>query len=815
MKTQMRNSAVARAFRPVWPVAASLALLAFTPAWAIPGPGGSIPTVNSRAAWPLFFEEGPAQNGPATNYLARGRNYQIFVSPAEVDFALYRKEEAPSGGSVRREQAIARRPGETRLVRMRFLSADGQPAITGAGPLEARVNYLVGNDPKGWRRQVPTFSQVSIQDLYSGINVRYYGTQQQLEYDFTVAPHADPSRIALRFDGVDKLAVDGTGELVVGLGEAELRQHKPVIYQIVRGVRREVAGGYRLKDTRTAVFTLGAYDPDWPLIIDPVFSYCTFFGGNAGDTGLAIKVDDAGSVYLAGETLSTQWPAPAGTPFQSQMHGGVNTGDAFIAKLDNSGTRLLYFTYLGGGSDDGAYDLAIDRLGNAYVAGFTVSPDFPTRNALFSRISGTPDPTFNLYPVDGFVAELNTNGSDLVYSTYLGGSDKDLCSAIAVDPAGYTYVAGYTYSTNFPIANARQGYLSGYDDAFVSKISPGGKRLVYSTYLGGYSIDEAEGIAVDAAGYVYVSGYTASTDFPITADAAQRELNGSGTAAALYDAFAAKIAPDGQSLVYSTYLGGSLDDYGYRIAVDGSGQAYITGTTQSPDFPHTNAFNLAVGEIGTNSLNFDAFLVKLDALGKPAYAAQFGGSFNDAGWDVALDPAGRPFVIGMTSSTNFPVANPFDLFRSFNAGYQDIFVVAFETNPAPVLYSAYLGGGADDYGYAVAVDSESNAYLSGMTHSGYFPTTAGAFQKGIKGSGDAFVAKVRFFDPVLDVQQTGDTFQLAWPATAPEYVLQSTTDLSGQQTWTDVGQTAVLADGQYRLSVVSTNPATLFRLIRR
>jgi hypothetical protein len=614
---------------------------------------------------------------------------------------------------------------------------------------------------------------------------------------------------------VDRLTVNSAGELVVGLEDAELRQHRPVIYQVVRGVRCEVAGGYQLKDSRTICFAVGPYDHDRPLIIDPVFSYATYFGGNGGDTGLAIKVDGNGLVYLAGETLSTQFPsAAAGNPFQSQFRGGTDTGDAFIAKLDNTGSKLLYLTYLGGSADDGAYDLAINSSGNAYVTGFTVSPDFPTRNALFNQISGTPDSTFHIYPVEAFVAELNTNGSDLVYSTYLGGTASDVGSGIAVDPAGYTYVTGKTFSTNFPVLNPLQGSSGGNADVFVSKFAPGGGSLVYSTYLGGNGLDSGEGIAADQAGYAYVTGSTTSTDFPITLGAGQTNLNGSGVGIGVFDAFVTKFAPDGSSLAYSTYVGGSQNDFGYRIAVDSSGNAYVTGATQSPDFPHTNNFGLTLGEDGTNAINSDAFLTKLDANGQPDYSAQFGGTDNDAGWDVAVDPSGRAFVIGITLSTNFPTANVFDLFRTTNSGAKDVFVVAFDTNAAPVLYSAYLGGSADDFGYGIAVDAEANAYLSGMTLSSGFPTTVGPFQGALAGSSDAFVAKIRLRDPMLSVEQLGNIFQLSWPATAPDYALQSTVDLAPPQLWTTAPQSPVLTNGEYLVSLTTTNPSTLFRLFR-
>jgi hypothetical protein len=792
-----------------------LPVLGILTAWSVPVPSKTFSNLVSRKGWPLFFEAGFVQNGRPTNFLARGPNYQVAVTPAGVDFILRKPQIFPERNSIRREEATRIGSGVARLLRMTFASPNARATISGEGEMEGKVNYLLGNEPAQWRTQVSTFAGVKVEALYPGVDLVFYGNHGQLEYDFMIAPKADPAAVSIRFDGADKLAINKEGELIVSLGDAQLRQHRPSIYQFVGGVRHEIIGGYQLEDPCTISFVVGPYDHDRPLVIDPIFSYATYFGGNGGDTGLAIKVDRNGSVYLAGETLSTQLSSSIpGNPFQSQLHGGSVTGDAFIAKLDSTGSKLLYFTYLGGTGDDGAYDLAIDSAGNAYVTGFTVSPDFPTKNALFGHISGSPDANFHLYPVEVFVTELNAQGSDLVYSTYLGGSGNDVGSAIALDPAGYAYVTGYTSSTDFPVRNALQSSSGGVSDVFIAKFAPGGGSLVYSTYFGGIGIDQGEGIAADSDGYAYVAGSTASSNFPITAGASQTNLNGSGASVSVFDAFLTKIAPNGNYLVYSTYLGGAQNEFGYRVAIDNSGSAYLAGTTQSSDFLRTNSFVLGIGENGTNAINFDGFLTKFNPAGLPEYSAQFGGTDNDVAWGVDVDGTGRAFVVGMTLSTNFPVAKPFGLFRSYNSGAKDVFVVAFETNASSVLYSAYLGGGADDFGYAIAVDAESNVYISGMTLSSGFPVTSGPFQSTLDGSSDAFVAKIRLMDPLLSVEHSGGAFQLTWPATAPDYLLQSTTDLSPPQTWVTVPQTPVLTNGQYLVSFVSKNPLTLFRLSR-
>lgn len=766
---------------------------------------------------PLFFSPDQAPGGVPEAFIARGHNYCFRVVPGGIDFLLRQPEVnlSSTGDSVLRERSHPHTGQVSRYVSMKFVGADPEARLAGTGEMQGKLNYLTGNDPARWRSQVSIYSGVSVASLYPGIDLIYYATQHQLEYDFTVAPDADASALRLRFDGLDKLTTRD-GELVLQVGETELRQHRPVIYQLINGVRHEVTGGYRLADAHTAGFALGPYDHHFPLIIDPVFSYSTYFGGNAGDTGLAIKVDSSGSIYIAGETLSTSFP-PASTPnpFQGQWHGGTSTGDAFVAKLDSTGSKLIYFTYVGGSEDDGAYDMAIDSQGNVYLTGFTVSPDFPTKNAIFSQIGGTPDSTFHVYPIDAFVAKLNPSGSGLVFSTYLGGTGDDVGTAIAVDPSGYIYVTGSTYSGDFPLVNAYQTVWLGNADVFVTKFAPNGTRIVYSSYYGGRAYDEGEGIAADSAGYAYVSGYTASTNFPVTKGAWRTALNGSGIAVTVYDAFVMKIPPNGYGLVYSTYFGGSQNDYGYRIAVDPTGNAYVVGGTQSADMPHTNAFGMFFGNNGTNAINFDAFLTKFDIHGYPVYTAQFGGTDNDSAWDVAVDHLGRPFVIGVTLSTNFPALRPFDLFRSYNSGGKDVFVVAFDSKPGPVLFSGYLGGSSDDFGYAIAVDDESNGYISGATLSSAFPVTGHAFDTTLSGTSDAFVAKFRLADPVLSVATVGGVFVITWPATAPDYILQETTDLAQPQVWTTVTQTPVLSGVQYSVSFPATNAATLFRLLRR
>jgi hypothetical protein len=378
-------------------------------------------------------------------------------------------------------------------------------------------------------------------------------------------------------------------------------------------------------------------------------------------------------------------------------------------------------------------------------------------------------------------------------------------------------VTGFTVSTNFPLRNPLPGqsnYNGGAFDAFVTKFTPGGASLVFSTYLGGLAIDEGQGIAADSNGFAYVTGYTASTNFPITTNASQPLLNLTNETAA-YDAFLTKFTPAG-ALVFSTFLGGTYNDYGYRVTLDASGNAYVTGPAQSLDFPNTvtNVPGLVRTTIlTTNTLvNFDVFLTKFSPTGQRIYSTIFGGNDEDVGWDVAVDSQGNAFVVGNTFSTDFPTTNVFDLIRATNSGGHDVFVTALNSNATALFYSGYLGGTANDFGYGIAVDPESSAYIVGNTFSTNFPITPVHIQSSLDGTTDSILAKIRLRDPVLNQTLTGNQLQLQWPASAPNYSLESTPSLSPPIIWTPVSGLPIISQGWYLLTISATNAEMLFRL---
>jgi hypothetical protein len=692
---------------------------------------------------PLFFEA-----GSSAQFIAHGQGCEFLISPDESQIVL-RKTAAGSAA-----------------VRMRFVGANDRAQICGAEQLAGKINYLIGNDPAQWRSGVPTFGTVRVAEIYHGINLIYHGNQQRLEYDFAIAPGANPDAIKLQFDGAEKISVNARGELVLKLDSGEIRQPKPEIFQTIAGERKKIEGGYKILDGRTVAFQLGEFDRSLPLVIDPVLGFSTYFGGKSGDTAWSVAVSPVdGSIYIAGETFSTKSSSGGSfsTPgaFQADFHGGKLTGDAFVAKFDNTGRTNIYTTYLGGKADDGAFSVAVNAAGNAFVTGFTDSKDFPTANALFPEIGGTINRHTGFFAVDAFVTELNPSGSGLVYSTYLGGSDEDAGTSIAVDSAENTYVTGLTASENFPLFHPLQNHLAGTNNAFVTEIAPNGAALVFSTYFGGTKADEGEGIAVDGDGYIYVTGYTDSDNFPT--NNAQFPVFNNGVklrppfSKPSNDAFVSKFMPSGAGLVYSTYLGGTNNDMGLGIAVDSSGSAYVVGSSESPDFPNTNTITgtntagLSSHIAGKNMVNdTDAFLTKFDLNGVLVYSALFGGKTNDLAYGVAVDASDDVFVVGATESTDFPTFEPVTagtLLSTNKSGNYDAFVTAFNADASALLYSVFIGGREKDFGYGIAVDSETNVYVVGQTSSTDFPATnsalgIAAFQPKLSGANDGFIIKI-------------------------------------------------------------------------
>lgn len=675
---------------------------------------------------PMAFEANHGQTDAKVKYLSHGQGYGLFLTPDAAVLSL-RAPGAHTGT----------------IVRMEIAGANGHASVSGDEQLPGVSHYYVGQDPAHWHTQIPNYAKVRYSSVYPGVDLVYYGNQQQLEYDFVVAPGADPNAIAVDFKGVDSLTVNEAGDLVLATSGGSFVQHKPVIYQDVDGERRIIAGRYAVDGTRVT-FKIASYDPTRPLVIDPTLAYATFFGGKDFDYGNSIAVDPQGNTYVVGFLYLNDFPVGCGSDAEvacgAASHLGKRggdddddrrggEGDVVIGKLNRDGSQLVYGTVLGGGSQDMGRGIAVDSRGNAYVTGFTRSDDFPTTFAAVQTKLGEGASQ------NAFVARFNAYGQ-LVYSTYLGGSASDDAHGIAVDSGDHAYVTGYTSSSDFPTTSgAVQRKLAGLQNAFVTKLNHNGTRLVYSTFLGGDDYDFGYGIAVNSAGNAYVTGTTYGifqSSFPVTGNAFQTASSGNG------DVFVTKLSTDGSSLVYSTFLGGAGFDGARGIAVDHSDHAYVTGFTQSTAFPTTAGAAQTVLK-GAE----DAFVAKLNSDGSGlVYSTYFGGSGNDASSGIAVSSTGNAYITGFTQSTDLPTTT--GAIQTGGGTTVKPFVAVLNTTGTKLNYSTYLGGSNGDGAYAIAVDSGNNAYVTGYTNSADFPATSHAWQPQFSSgaSQDGFVAKL-------------------------------------------------------------------------
>jgi hypothetical protein len=513
-------------------------------------------------ALPLSFELNQGQTDERVKFLARSEGYVLFLTATEAVMALDNPAAHHKGKENRHARKGHAESGEAMpprsIVRLKLEGANPAPRVEGLEQLPGLSNYFAGSDPTRWQTNIPTYTGVRYTEVYPGIDMVYYANQRRLEYDFVVAPRSDPNSIQLAFSGIKDFEITRMGDLLLRTEHGNIRHSRPIAYQEANGVKEEVSVSYIPLGVNSVGFQVGAYDPARPLVIDPVLVYSTFLGGSGFDQGYAIAIDSLGNAYVTGQTAAIDFPTTTGA-FQTNYGGG----DAFVAKLNPSGTALIYSTYLRGASGNG---IAVDSAANAYVTGEAGPTNFPTTAGAFKTAP---------MGYDTFVTKLNSAGSALVYSARFGGNLDDFGRGIALDSAGNAYITGWTVCRSiictFPTVNAFQpNYAGGYQDAFVTKINSNGSALVYSTYLGGGAIlngseDWGEAIAVDSAGSAYVTGYTFSPDFPVTAGAFD-------TSRAGLDAFVTKFTPNGAALAYSTFLGGAGREQGQGIAVDASGK---------------------------------------------------------------------------------------------------------------------------------------------------------------------------------------------------------------------------------------------------
>ncbi|MCX6358619.1 MAG: SBBP repeat-containing protein [Armatimonadetes bacterium] len=640
--------------------------------------------------------------------------------PGEVQFVA-----RTSGGTLfltRREAVLAlRRGGKEATLRLKLHGAKGTAQAFGLGKQSGIVNHFDGSDPRQWRTNVPTYSRVKLAGVYPGIDLVYYGAGngRALEYDFVVKPGADPGRIRVAASGAKSLRAVG-GRLIASTECGDVVLNRPYAYQTINGARQRVACSFRLERT-TVSFQVARYDTTRPLVVDPTLEYCSYLGSTSNDYAYGIAVDAAGAAYVCGATSGDDFPATPGA-YQTAHAADGGFGDAFVAKLNAAGAGLVYSTYIGGLDGDYAKGIAVDAVGAAYVCGETTSSDFPTTPGAYQRAFGGRR--------DGFVVKLTATGSTLVFSTYLGGINRDYSEAVAVDAAGSVYVCGYANNAGYPTTAGafQRDFAGGRADVVVTKLNSDGASLLYSTYLGGSNDDEATGIAVDASGAAYVGGFTISSAFPTTPGAYQTVFGGGS------DAFVTKLNDQGTALVYSTYLGGSGLDYGVGLAVDVAGQAVVSGNALQPGYPTTP------GAYQTNIIGAgDVFVSKLNPAGSGlVYSTLVGGTGFEELLGSAVDATGAVTLCGETQSTDY--ATTPDAFQSVRKGASDGYLTRLNAAGTDLIYSTYLGGTQTDTARSLALGAGGAVYVCGNAGIA-FPTTAGAFRTTAVGGDDAFVSK--------------------------------------------------------------------------
>ncbi|MBX7219248.1 MAG: SBBP repeat-containing protein [Blastocatellia bacterium] len=705
------------------------------------------PTALALSRLPAVFEEVPAPDRKQPAFVHRTSSHSVFLTAAGFSIRTSPANDQPAS-----------------CLRLEFAGAARPTIPIGTAQTSSVSHYFLGNDRRKWHCNMPNFARIQYPNLYRGVDVLVYGQQNQLEYDFVVAPGIDPAVIRLRIPEVRTYRLDSSGDLILTIGGIEIRQAKPVCYQIINGKKQSVSGAFRLfpqnpqtSDIKRQTsnvsllvgFSVGAYDRSQPLVIDPVVTFATVLGGSGQSAANAVALDREGNLYVTGTTDAVDFPTTFTTPQRGQR-------DVFVTKINPAGTEILYSTYLGGSFSETGYGIAVDATGRAVLAGEAISFDFPTtEKAVQPALNGFADGITG----DAFVTKLSPNGDRLEFSTFLGGKRSDLARSLALDANGNVLIAGETQSEDFPVVQAAQSKYGQLGDGFVAKLNAAGTELVYSTYLGGNEFDAASCIVTDRLGNAYVTGRTATVfgfpspqpfDFP---------YGGGAT-----DAFLVKLPPTGAPLAFSRYFGGTGADSGNAIAVDTAGNILLAGETASGRFP---TFNPLQGVLSGPS---DAFVSKFDPTGsRLLFSTYLGGSNSDRAHALAIDGAGNVFVAGETSSSDFPVENPVqgepgDL----NA---DGFIARLNPTGSKLEFSTYLGGTAADTVRGLALDARQAIRVAGTSFSSNFPVRKPLLPYPREGGSFAFVTTIaQIIDPpatplgLKAIAQSDSRIFLQWQA---------------------------------------------------
>ena len=685
-------------------VFAVLALVLFFPA------RGSAQETDPAGDLPLAFAPNAGQTDDSVRYVARGAGYSFFFTDEQAVLSLVRTDRQDVSGLA---------------LELRFVGASPDARLEAREPASGTVSQLTGAGADS-ASNVEAFQELVYRELWPGIDMVFRGDGGELKYEFQLDPGADPRDIRLDYDGASGLSLGSDGGLEIDTPLGVLNDARPVSYQTGDGARVPVDSQYAVHgvDDGGYGFAVDGYDRSRPLVIDPAIDFSTFVGGTGSDAGRGIDVDAEGNIYVTGQTASADYPTTPGV-FD---RGYNNNTDVFVTKLDSSGSKIAYSTFIGGSAFDSGNGIAVDDAGAAYVAGFSGSLNYPTTPGSFDTTQNGGS--------DAFVTKLDPSGSRLEYSTYLGGAGFSFegANGIAVDHEGSAYVTGFTGSAAFPTTPGAYDTIKNGtgNDVYLTKLDPAGATLGYSTFLGGTTSDTGNDVDVDGQGRAYVTGFTASADFPTTPDAHDSSHNGGN------DAFVARIDGTGSALEYSTVLGGAGADSGQGIAADEAGRVTsVTGTTASADYPTTRH-----AHDRTYNGNGDAFVATFDRFSTLAYSTFLGGTASDAGSEIAVDGKGKlAYVTGSTASVDFPTTGDADD-TSYN-GAGDAFLTSLKLSNEKLELSTFLGGTGDDAGIAVAVGADrKRTYVTGSTSSPDFPSSPGAFDRSYNAAGDVFVASV-------------------------------------------------------------------------
>ncbi len=678
---------------------------------------------NILANTPKTFIENKGQWPEEVRYLAKAGNVNVWITNDGVVYDYYQIRKQPDKNQKNPEDTASPYDSNTdssrikgHVVKMGYTNA-GSGEFKGYKKQEAYFNFFIGNDKSKWANFVPLFEEVIVEDIYEGIDAKYYFDGGSVRYDFITAPGADISQIRMDFKGQDSISINEASELVLQTSLGEVKHNRIFAYQPHKDKNIEISCRFTRKKDGSISFELGPHNKNLPVIIDPLV-YATFIGGQGYDAGQSIAVDKFGNAYITGRTVGISYPTTPGA-YDESVNGGY---DAFVSKLNPDGSSLIYSTLIGGSYFEYGRDISVDEYGNVIIAGGTASVDYPTTSGAFSETIVWA----YAQKSDCFVTKLNATGSALIYSTFIGGTDIDFVRGLAVDSAGNAYVGGITLSDDFPTTSG--SYDSDYDGqgAFICKLNADGSDLIYSTYLTGAIMD----IAIDSVGNAYVTGQTRSTDFPTTNGAFSENYNGGYD-----DSFITKLNAAGSELIYSTFIGGEKSDRSSGIAVDAEGSAYITGQTISSDFPTTNGAYYFPG---------DLFVTKLNASGTAlVYSTIIGPA---TGYSIYVDDMENAYCTGV----GFPLSTTSGAFDNSANGGDDVFVSKLNASGSSLLYYTVIGGGGQDKGYSIAIDSEGYGYVTGLTDSPDFPVTEGAFdvEKQQYSNNEVFVVKLCFIDNI-------------------------------------------------------------------